>query len=448
MLLLILSAQASFLDDSGQVFAPAEVRAVVMTDYDNDGDLDVLMGRLSSGVQILSNELGMLTPMGTFGTTTTHDIELVDINNDSTLDAILCDWQGGAEVYTLEFGGNYIHRQTVGGQPCWAAGTSDFNSDGFPDFVLSNRGSANVFLGVGGGLVSAGAPVTAGGDWFDVAVGDLDGDFDDDLWFGTDGRQEAWLNDGLAHFTRGQVFTGYRQRKAEIADLDGDGDQDIFASTDNSGTAKVYLNNGLGTFTDTLQSLPVVSGWGVTLADWDLDGDPDAFTGEMSAPDRLWLNDGAGSFSDAGTIDDHGETLASAAGDLNNDGLPDLFLGTWLGPETLWFNDGTAGQSVASFELTRQGTCPGTTVLSVSGGTPGGVLWGASSPVTGAAAIPTGPCAGLNTGLGMPVTLRVNTTVSGAGTWSGSFQLPAAACGQKVVFVDAATCARTVVTTL
>lgn len=447
MLSLILSAHASFLDDSGQVFAPAEVRAAVMIDYDNDADLDVLMGRLSSGVEILRNDLGVLVPAGTFGNTVTHDIELVDINSDSRLDAILCDWNGGAEVYILETGGTFVRLYAVSGPQCWAAGSADFNSDGFPDFVLSNRGSRDIYLGIGGGLVARHNAIPVGGDWFDVAVGDLDGDTDEDLWFGADGSQEVWLNAGLGNFTRGQVLGGYRQRKAEIADLDGDGDQDVFASTDASGRAAVYFNDGSGTFTDSAQSLPVASGWSVTLADWDLDGDQDAFTGEMTEPDRLWLNDGSGMFSDAGTIDDHGETLASAAGDINNDSLPDLFLGTWFGPETLWFNDGTAGQS-AGLQLTRQGSCPGTTVLSVSGATPGGRIWGASSPVTGSAAIPAGPCAGLDTGLGMPVTLRVNTLASAAGTWLGTFQLPAAACGQQVVFVDAATCARTQVTTL
>ena len=114
--------------------------------------------------------------------------------------------------------------------------------------------------------------------------------------------------------------------QAAIGDLDGDGDLDaVFANTmDNP--AEVWLNDGNGTFADTGQQLTQY-GHGVGLADFDDDGDLDAFIvcHQFSLPSKIYLNDGSGLFTDTGQ--DLGDARFSAADlnllDVNGDGYMD-----------------------------------------------------------------------------------------------------------------------------
>ena len=108
--------------------------------------------------------------------------------------------------------------------------------------------------------------------------------------------------------------------------MDGDGDLDaVFANTmDNP--AEVWLNDGNGTFADTGQQLTQY-GHGVGLADFDDDGDLDAFIvcHQFSLPSKIYLNDGSGLFTDTGQ--DLGDARFSAADlnllDVNGDGYMD-----------------------------------------------------------------------------------------------------------------------------
>jgi hypothetical protein len=136
--------------------------------------------------------------------------------------------------------------------------------------------------------------------------------------------------------------------QAALGDLDGDGDPDAVFANPMSNSAEVWLNDGHGVFEDTGQQLTQY-GHGVGLADFDGDGDLDAFIvcHQFSLPSKVYLNDGAGVFSDSGQ--DFGDAKISAADlnlfDLNGDGYTDahvLYYSSSGVPDKVYLNDGKA----------------------------------------------------------------------------------------------------------
>ena len=99
--------------------------------------------------------------------------------------------------------------------------------------------------------------------------------------------------------------------------------------------------------------LPEITGSGGALADFDGDGDLDAYIvqagslypaqADAAPSNRLFLNQGDGRFTeaqDANGADDRGYGMGTAVGDYDNDGDIDLYV-TNVGPNALLRNDGS-----------------------------------------------------------------------------------------------------------
>ena len=128
-----------------------------------------------------------------------------------------------------------------------------------------------------------------------------------------------------------------------MLDYDLDGDLDIFqvqASSlegfpDPKPTDHLYRNDGGGHFTDVTKEAGLGDskwGQGVSVADYDNDGDPDLFVSSIG-PDRLYQNQGDGTFREVGVeagIANNGWSTGSAFFDANGDGLLDLYVALYI----------------------------------------------------------------------------------------------------------------------
>ncbi|HSQ16526.1 MAG TPA: VCBS repeat-containing protein [Anaerolineales bacterium] len=154
-----------------------------------------------------------------------------------------------------------------------------------------------------------------------------------------------------------QPFTSPETFQAGLGDLDGDGDLDMVLANPMHNPAQVWLNDGRGAFVDTGQQLTQF-GHGVGLADFDEDGNLDAFIvcHQSSLPSKVYLNDGTGLLTDSGQ--EFGDVRLSGVElhllDLNNDGHIDAHVSYYSGtgvPDHVYLNDGRASFSDSGLAL-------------------------------------------------------------------------------------------------
>lgn len=230
-----------------------------------------------------------------------------------------------------------------------------------PDFAMPE------IMGGGVGLID----VEDDGDWdlYFVQSGSLDA-----VGSGSNPSNELYLNDGQGHFTfepeSGAADRGYGMGVA-VGDVNGDAQDDLLVT--NVGSNGLYLNVGGGNFAAAAPSAVQDPRWGTSaaFADTDRDGDLDLYvcnylawrannelvcknemggrdycspnTYDAPAIDGYYLGDGAGGFTEVGAT--HGVTTASnglgvCAFDYDDDGDLDFFVANDGRADFLWINDG------------------------------------------------------------------------------------------------------------
>jgi hypothetical protein len=227
---------------------------------------------------------------------------------------------------------------------------TDINNDGHLDAFICHDVEPNVYFindGAGGSTFIQGGlgDHPSGGNYGSIWV-DYDNDGDSDLFIakcrggGGDPAaiDELHRNDGNGEFTTISSASVDTAGMADMqqswssawADYDNDGDMDAFvgASSDVSGGHRLKRNNGDGTFTDVAAG----SGFDVFVYlnienvahDFDNDGYVDVFGGG----NRIMYNNGDMTFTPAQITATNGPI-----GDLNNDGFLDI-----LNNNTVYFN--------------------------------------------------------------------------------------------------------------
>jgi hypothetical protein len=158
-----------------------------------------------------------------------------------------------------------------------------------------------------------------------------------------------YRNNGDLTFTNVTKEAGLEGRGNNISccfgDFDNDGDLDLFLANSSGpghpeagwGADSLFRNNGDGTFTDISEASGVAlltNSRGSTTGDIDNDGDLDILVNNSWNDSQVFLNDGLGKFTDAAKTTGgsvfygHG----CAFGDLDDDGDLDLVSGNWRRP--------------------------------------------------------------------------------------------------------------------
>ncbi len=337
--------------------------ASAFADFDNDGDLDIVLAGQNSASEttgkIFLNEGGSFTEAVNAGFSGLYNssVALADYDLDGAIDiAITGRNASGAATYLFKNNGDATF-QTIesgfftpgsDGDLAWG----DYNNDGYPDMVISGGWDTRLYQNNGDGTfteISAGLTIMNSPS---VAWGDCDNDGDLDLLLVGDAGSVAdvfiYLNNH-GTFTRLEgELEGAVGGAARWGDYDNDGNLDILITGKDPSlvpVSTVYRNNGNSTFSFGNAGLVGTALGPADWIDYDNDGDLDIMlagenAGCGNASTLIYNNNGAGSFFhfDAGLP--FIERASSAWGDFDNDGDYDLLLSGLSGnPATYLFRN-------------------------------------------------------------------------------------------------------------
>jgi enediyne biosynthesis protein E4 len=368
-------------------------------DYNNDGWDDIFVVHNTSLGQYVDLDNTLLKNMGNgwFSNVTvaagvqgqkrwsTQGLSAADYDNDGDIDMVIAM---GAANHPLFYKNNgdgtfreaFLLMDANLGYGARCQAFLDYDKDGYTDILMLRNSTPEKLVNPmfllyrndrSGGFVevsqAAGLRVYApdGNDLYGFAVGDvnLDGypDFYVPRW---NAPSMLWMNDGDGTFSERTLQFGlpFDQHKtgAVFLDYDNDGDWDLFIKQGSPYLGQLFRNNGNGTFTDVSvisganvnfggRSEDTVFGGGLTAADFDNDGNTDILSlHEFGWGIILLKNMGDGTFTN-GT---YGSGLSQSqyrwywtapVADYNHDGYLDIYMGRSPGISTyasLYKNNG------------------------------------------------------------------------------------------------------------
>ncbi|MBT8252647.1 MAG: VCBS repeat-containing protein, partial [Bacteroidia bacterium] len=265
-----------------------ENNGVAVADYDSDFDLDIFVVAKAMDEEGIEKSHSRLFRNN-------NDGSFLDVTDESGL-MNLFPFDDDAEEYFGLVG--FKHGASWG----------DYNNDGFPDLLLTNSYSIQLFRNLGNGTF-------------------------------IDLTQTTGLNGD----------NGCRNTGATWFDYDNDGFLDLYINDWNEcGGNTLYKNNGNGTFTDVTQQTATagVDGLASYTAfpfDFNEDGWLDIYvTNDFDEPNDLFISQNGSSFSpqaDQYGVNSMADDMGVAIGDYNNDGSYDIFI-TAIDKNILYTNQG------------------------------------------------------------------------------------------------------------
>lgn len=350
-----------FTGATGNYYFPEIMGAgVAVLDYDSDGDLDLYL--LQGGLLMPEDQLADATfppdhdapfrnrlyrndlVVGVDGTRTLRFTDVTDTSGaGDTGYAMGCavgdyDGDGDEDLYVTNYGPNVLYRNDGGGKftdltesagvgdPRWSTSAAflDYDADGDLDLM-----SVNYVAFADDARRACRRPAGDRDYCTPLAYRPL--------------RDTLYCNDGDGRFSDATAAAGLDAVSGNglgvvCADFDGDGSTDIYVANDGVAN-QLWTNSGDGTFKDTALLNGVAlnaggdaeAGMGVTVADFDADGDEDIFVVHLyGETNTLYVNQGGGVFDDVTFQFKLGAISRSMTGfgthfmDYDNDGVLDV----------------------------------------------------------------------------------------------------------------------------
>ena len=300
-------------------------------DYDNDGNLDVMVGNSQTAPRLYQNGgTGTFTLAWTGPDNSTY--EFGDFDNDGDLD--LLGGVSGAKKVLRNNGGNSFTTAWLSqeientGSPKWG----DFDNDGDLDIVTISGDagvSHRIYRNNGGANFTTLWTSQEQGVASDISLGDYDNDGDLDLAiaYRFPYSNRVYRNDGNGGFSIAWEAAVQNTYSITWGDIEGDGDLDLAVGI-RSGFNKVYRNDGGGTF-----SILWTAGTGndtrghLSFGDFDNDGDLDLAVPTQNAPYTVYRFNGASDFVPVWISSQTGTVGEIYWGDFDGDGRMDLATG-------------------------------------------------------------------------------------------------------------------------
>jgi enediyne biosynthesis protein E4 len=334
---------------------------VAAGDYDNDGNVDLLVTAFGPSVLLHNDGDGRFTDVtvraGVSDSQWGTSAAFVDYDRDGHLDLFV------AHYVDFTIAGNKLCNDSVGSR--------DYCSPRayrpVPARLFRNGGDGRFT-----DATAAGGIDKAYGAGLGVAIGDFNGDRWIDLYVANDGTpNQLWINQKNGAFVDEGLLSGSAMNAngnpegsmgIAAGDFDLDGDEDLFVTNIAGETSVLYVNDGHASFEDArarsgLSALTAAfTGFGTDWFDYDSDGWPDLFVANgavnivesqrgQPAPFRmrnqLLRNLDGRRFEEtsAGPAFERAEISRGAAfGDIDNDGDVDIVVTNNGGPVRLLLN--------------------------------------------------------------------------------------------------------------
>jgi hypothetical protein len=278
-----------------------------------------------------------------------RDRGIVDMNGDN-LDDVISIATNNVQIFYQQQNGSFIEANigttNADNSPSWSLAAADYDRNGHTD-LLYGGGNGVTFMranntGTGFTEISGSEYVFSQRSNFV----DINNDGHLDAFVCHDVEPNVYyINDGNGNFQYNQGGLGDYPSGGNYGsvwiDFDNDRDMDLFIAKCGGESARrdneMHRNNGDGTFTEIASTLNLeddMQTWSSAWADYDNDGDMDAWIGASTLDDgfhRLMRNNGNGTFTDviggSGLESFNNTDIENQTYDIDNDGNTDIISG-------------------------------------------------------------------------------------------------------------------------
>lgn len=317
---------------------------VSIGDVNGDGHLDIAIAKgrhwpLTS-VVVLGDGQGHFAEGYALGDQAyrSYSANLVDMNGDGALDAVLGNDAPDPKLIYLNDGKGHFHAGASYGQPEWPmrhVTVADLNGDKLPDIVVANRSEAVgnfICLNKGGGQFGADCIQFSNESATTITAVDInrDGLIDLAVPYRDGGQSYIYLaGPGATYSSARRLPFGPPDatiRMIATSDLNHDGLLDIVAIDDEHRSVAAYFGRKGNKFSSAVAiDDGAATPYALALQDLNRDGKIDVVVGNVGSPSAVFFNDGSGRhYTPVHFGDGEGAVFGVAIADLDGDGLLDI----------------------------------------------------------------------------------------------------------------------------